>query len=60
MAATDPHNKAGVIVAKLFFDMSHLRVCAGSMPKFRPSPDFAGKPRRFACEQHANIWLRTM
>jgi hypothetical protein len=59
MAAADPHNKAGVIVAKLFFDMSHLRVGAGSMPKFRP-PYFAGKPRRFACEQHANIWLRTM
>jgi len=37
MAATDPHNKTGVMVAKLFFDMSHLRVCAGSMPKFRPS-----------------------
>ena len=33
----DPHNNAVVIVAKLFVDMLHLRVCAGSMPKFRPS-----------------------
>jgi hypothetical protein len=38
----DPHNNVVVIVAKLFVDMLHLRVCAGSMPKFRPSLDSAG------------------
>jgi hypothetical protein len=47
MAATIPHNNTGVMVTKLLFDMSHLPVCAGSMPKFRPSSYFAGKLRRF-------------
>ena len=42
----DPHNNAVVIVAKLFVDMLHLRVCAGSMPKFRPSLNSAGKLQR--------------
>ena len=60
MAATDPHNNTGVIVTKLFFDMSHLplfapEACQSSVPSY-----FAGKLRRFACEQHANTWLRTM
>jgi hypothetical protein len=37
MAATDPHNNTGVMVAKLFFDMSHLplfapEACRSSVP----------------------------
>jgi hypothetical protein len=56
----DPHNNAVVIVAKLFVDMLHLRVCAGSMPKFRPSLNSAGKLQRFAYEQHANRRLRPL
>jgi hypothetical protein len=37
MAATDPHNNTGVMIAKLFFDMSHLplfapEACRNSVP----------------------------
>ena len=47
MAATDPHNNTGVMVAKLFFDMSHLPLFAqhAEVPSL---PYVAGKPRRFA------------
>src|SRR5262249_16049517 len=45
MAATDPHNNSGVMIAKLSFDMSHLplfapEACRSSVPPF----NFAGSP----------------
>src|SRR5262249_43330568 len=48
MAATDPHNNTGVMVAKLFFDMTHLPLFATEACRSSGPPYVAGKPRRFA------------
>jgi hypothetical protein len=58
MAATDPHNNTGVMVAKLFFDMSHLplfapEACRSSVPPLR-LPESPGALHVAACQHLAS------